>query len=293
MRRSLHLWLLTLLMAAAAIATRVWELASAYDYATELAVSMHPATITTALIAGAAVLLLFLLRGRADPDPDKAAGSFASAVGALSGLALLGSAVFDAMRAAEKRQVSLFVFVALTLMTAFVLLRYSRQTGDGKTDPTRGFYLTIPVFWGCYWLILDFWDHAANPVLFSYLYKMLAIIFVTLALHGAAGASFGRTKARMTRLFAFGGLFFALMTIGSTQLAGLFVSPGETFSAMTLTPAALCRYIFAALHMSVTGLYAAKNTERPLKVTEPGAAEEGAADADMTDIDTIDANTNE
>ena len=251
---------MTIGLAVLAAGLRICEFVFAYEPGTELMTALHPASIAVASVSALAIALLFLFRGRSVPEAAPSSGPLWLVVEFLACLSLTGSALFDAQRALERGTVSLLVFAALTLLALIVLLLCGRNFSDGKKNFTRGFYLTIPVFWGCYWLILDFWDHAANPMLLSYLYNMAAIIFLTLALHSAAGISFGRAKAHVTRLLAFCAVFFSLTTLGSTQLAGLFLSPGTTFSAMTLTPALLCRHIFVVLHMSFVGLRAAGNT---------------------------------
>jgi hypothetical protein len=281
MRRSGLLWVLAVLAGLAASAARLWEFRDAYDDATQLHEPWHPATLTVLGITALAFVLLLglgLSGGRAMLRARRG-GAADIVVQALACLALLGSAGFDLLTALEDNSIFLYIFVALTLGAAGCLLRYGSGFADGRTDKTRGFFLTVPVFWSCYWMIQNFWDHAANPVLLSYFYGMLCIILTTFALHAASSLSFGADRAVRLRVCAFGGLLLGLLTLLPALLSGMALE--LTFPAAVLSPASACRYAFVLLQMSLFGLRAANARPEPTAAPE---ASEGSEEPDEFEL---------
>lgn len=73
--------------------------------------------------------------------------------------------------------------------------------------------LLVPPFFCCYWLILAYENHAANPVLLQYLYELFAIICAVLAFYHISSFDYGKAKVKPALLFGWLTCYFSLVTL--------------------------------------------------------------------------------
>ena len=71
--------------------------------------------------------------------------------------------------------------------------------------------LLLPAFTGCFWLLSTYQRNAANPNIWEYVYQLLGIMCVTLALYYLAASSFDRLRVRPFFLTSGMAVFFCVM----------------------------------------------------------------------------------
>ena len=71
--------------------------------------------------------------------------------------------------------------------------------------------LLLPAFTGCFWLLSSYQRNAANPNIWEYVYQLLGIMCVTLALYYLAASSFERLRTSAFFLTGCMGVFFCAM----------------------------------------------------------------------------------
>ena len=129
------------------------------------------------------------------------------------------------------------VLVVLSVPTVIsaAFLAKDAKAGTGRSHDS----LTVlfPVLYGWFWLIDVYRRHSANPVLWDYIFLLLAVISLLTAAFGRAGFSFGDGKPRLTVLSSLCALFLAPISLVSYfDLPTLLVTVGMTlYTAATLT----------------------------------------------------------
>lgn len=88
-------------------------------------------------------------------------------------------------------QIFAFVWAAAACLTGLFLLLLALFGSSGRNVAIPS---AIPVFFISLWLVLLHIDHAANPVLLVYIYRLFALAFLLLGLYYIAGFAFGQAK---------------------------------------------------------------------------------------------------
>lgn len=254
MRRPIVYILLTLLAGVAAGALRALEYHLAWDRELGLMARWHPASLgLIALCAAFFCAALLLSPRRASPSGQRMAQPkhmpVYLAADIVAALALFAAAAYDLRRYWEEsgaKSVSLIVFALLTLFTALSVLLIMRAAKRGALGRAYGFYMTVPVFWACYWLVLEFSQNAANPVILSYAYEMLGIIFIVLSLYSMAGFFFNLPRLSKAIFYSMMGALFSMVTVLGPVLARLFWGEWPTESHDW---AQYLRFLFAVIHL--------------------------------------------
>jgi hypothetical protein len=266
--------IITLFFGFAAGGLRALELQTAWDKELGVMSPGHPASLGLIIVSVAFLLIMLpLTRVKSKPTGERvisarhtpaylAADIFATA-------ALLVSAYLDISRYAGlsdvtvEAPVSLLVFSLLTVFTGLCMLMLMRMTLRGMVDRAYGFYMTVPVFWSCFWLIMEFAANSANPILLTYAYEILAIVFIVLALYSMAGFFFDMPHTSQTLLYCVLGAFFSCVTVLGPILSYVFwqVWPVEG----SADGAQFFRFLYATIHLlaSVYVLRGRKISQRP------------------------------
>lgn len=253
MKSGITLFAVTLICGLVAGVVRALELAHAFDNATQLMISWHPATIILLALTGLFVVAAIWLASRApkyehgEPNPPSAAWM---AVEVVACLLLLFSCGYELFQLREKFHAVLLIFNLLGALAAVSILTGAFYTRRGTLTASTGFYYTVPIFWCCFSLVLDFWSHSANPVLLSFVFVMFSLIFSSLAVHSVAGFFFGRPRQRRALAYCALGVFFSLMTLISLILYPYFETPGVEFIKVAVsTPSNIAKIGFMVLHV--------------------------------------------
>jgi hypothetical protein len=92
-----------------------------------------------------------------------------------------------------------------------------------KTEATGGSVFSVaPVFWACFWLILSYGEHAADPVIVDYLYALVGESVVVIALYQLAALTFDKKKLRGIVYFALLSVFFSVLNL-SEPIANILI----------------------------------------------------------------------
>jgi hypothetical protein len=285
--------LITLFFGFAAGGLRALELQLAWDPELGVMSPGHPASL--GLIAVSIVFFLIMLpltRVRSKPTGERVASARHTptylTADILAAAALLVSAYLDINRHAQLAETggastSLLVFSLLTVFTGLCMVMLMRMTLRGVVDKAYGFYMTVPVFWSCFWLIMEFAANSANPILLSYTYEILAIVFIVLALYSMAGFFFDMPHTSQTLLYCVMGAFFSCITVLGPILSYVFwgVWPVEGSADW----AQFFRFLFATIHLlaSVYVLRGHKIAQRAAasRAASPAAAGEAESSGDL------------
>lgn len=171
--------------------------------------------ITIALAALTALVLVLsafaaaAIRGRYQSEPrfERAyrMDGLTLLAGFLSGLAFLAGVAarcFELFTAGEL-SAHQYVFIALGALSGFALLFLTRAAFTGRFGGGLCYVSVCPTLFYCFWLILIYRENAANPVLLSYAYLVLAACACAFLYYVSAGYAFGKTCTGKT---AFGHL---------------------------------------------------------------------------------------
>ena len=249
------LWLAcTAAAALAAAALRRWQLSSAFEKGTGLAVPGAQASvvlISVLVMAGAWLVILtlsnrtlsaqvhwdqvFLSAGdRVYPALEIAAAFFAIAAAPV--LFIVGVGQFqryqDMLAAHLQPPSDNGLLTLFTAGGAFLAAMGLLQAGRDCLNPGRrgrgGFSITLPGVAGCIWLMESFRSHAANPVRWDYAPQLLAIVLGMAFYMDFAGMSSGAARPRrllwmagMTAVFSAVALVGTAAELAARPVAGL------------------------------------------------------------------------
>ena len=269
------LWLVcTAAVALAAAALRRWQLRSAFEKDTGLAIPGAQASVVLVcvLVMAGAVFAMIALVGRPLPKEvrwdqvflssgdrvfpvlELAAAFFAAA--AVPVLFVVGVSQFQLYQNALTNHVQPPTDNGLlTLFTAggaFLAALGLLQTGRDSLNPGQrgrgGFSAALPGVAGCVWLMECFRSHAANPVRWDYAPQLLAIVLGMAFYMDFAGMSAGLARPRrllwlagMTAVFSAVALVSVLSELAARADAGLAL-----FSAPLGDVLLLCSQTLAA-----------------------------------------------
>lgn len=211
---------LTVVAGAAGAALRHWERLVAFEPDTGLFISgTKPTPLLIALSVAVALSLLLLVRERGAAAPYER-------LFAARGDAYLFGAVAAAMLLAASGVMTLYPFfwggtpkltqIILALLSpvaAVSVILGARNCRRGPRANRWGPVLLLPAFYVCYWLVLAYEARAADPVVRSYLYELLAVICVLLALYHIAGCAFEKARPARCLYFCLMGVYFSMVTL--------------------------------------------------------------------------------
>ena len=151
--------------------------------------------VVVLLFAGINLLLLKKRSFSTDPCVALTAGNIiprlimwaVAALMAIACLILMFSSDFARYPTMQRLTAALGIFAALCL--PFLL----RKKGSEEAGFSSSAAL-IPVLFGCLWLVTAYRVESENPILWSYVLEMLAIVAVTLSFYYIAAYFYGRAK---------------------------------------------------------------------------------------------------
>ena len=208
-----------------------------------------PSAIAVTIACGIALVLFLLVSFK---SKGLQGGALYTAPSKVRALLLLGSAaaiLFSSMLhlktvmdvyATGVSLLSCFLELILVVLSVPTVVSAAFLAKDAKEGAGRSHgSLTVlfPVLYGWFWLIDVFRRHSPNPILWEYLFLMMAAVFLLLAAFGCAGFSFGDGKPRFTVFSCLCALFLAPISLVSYfDLPTLFTTVGLTlYTIATLT----------------------------------------------------------
>ena len=194
---------------------RAFENRYTVDLQTGLRISGHPLIVLMMLYCAlaAAVVVIPFLHSRTAADGAALADSRGLKITAgICAAALTVFALRDLFRFTDSGRLSLLIFAGFSLFSAISVvsvaaaLRRSGMQGGSV-------FAVVPVFWACFWLILSYGEHAADPVIVDYLYELLGESAVVIALYMLAQLLFDKKRLRSAVIFAQLSVFFSVLNL--------------------------------------------------------------------------------
>lgn len=230
---------LAVLAGLVALSLRRWELTTAFEPDTGLAIPGMASTWALIGFSVAVVLVMALLsRGKYEEIPgyDQAfsakgntvymllmvAAAFLMIAACAAEVFTLPSVYAEALAQQELHRgpspaLAVLPRAALAAMAAasgFCLLKLGRNNfrteGKGKFSTA----LLVPSYTACLWLVVAYQARSGDPVILGYVWELLAIISVVLGSYLMAGFSFERGKVGLTVFALSCGVLFTLLTLG-------------------------------------------------------------------------------
>ena len=174
-----------------------------------------------ASIIGIVVMTLPVLRlgvGTYPPGDVRSDEAIYKGVTSLCALMLLAAGVLMIFKGGEELFPQLRLVLGVLAAASGLGIYYTGRTGKSNADSALSCLGTIiPVFFGCFWLIVSYKDHSSNPVVWSYAVEIIAIACATAALYLIAGFVFGRPRIALTVAISAIAAFFCFMTLGDDR----------------------------------------------------------------------------
>ena len=234
-------WLLPGIAGAGGIAgffIRRWNLATAFEPETGLALSGTPSTTALVVLTAAVLLLLALLcpRGTYSGTYNQAfrakdqtlvmtgmvCGAFLLAGAALFWLLDLPDAYAEVLGQLQSQYdagnplMEMLPQMALAVLCAVSALCVLSTGKNNYRDERRGQYsliLLLPAYTFGIWLVFAYQDRAGDPVLLDYIFELLAIITCLLSFYSIAGFAFARNRVFQTAFFSLAAVYFSAVTL--------------------------------------------------------------------------------
>lgn len=282
MKKGFFLFELTIFAGLLAGITRALQLAFAFDGETQL-LEKHPSTTFLLCVVGVFTVVAVLLSARAskyEPGETEPPSALWLVIELAAAASLLFSSGYELYSLRESFHAVILIFNLLGVFAALSILVSAVYTRKGILTASTGFYYTVPIFWCCFALVLDFWSHSANPVILSFVFMMFALIFTALSTHAAAGYFFGRPRRRRSMAFCAFGVFFSLMTFVSLVAYPFFEESEATVKVAVTTPGTLTKLGFMILHL--IALYCAVAGNALRRPSEAGPQPEAVPDGGLT-----------
>ena len=99
------------------------------------------------------------------------------------------------------------------ILSGLAMVATARNNFQGEHKGKYSLILLVPAFFCCYWIILAYENHAANPVVLEYVYELFAVICILLAFYFMAGFGFEKPKVKSASLFCLCGIYFSIVTL--------------------------------------------------------------------------------
>ena len=175
-----------------------------------------------AVLAGLGIMLSPTVRYDVDAAESAAAirgrGELYKGLCALIGAALCLAGAVLMLRAYDQPYPMLRkVLGALAILSGAGILCTGWTGKHDAQSPTACLGTIVPVLFGCFWLIVSYKDHAANPVIWSYAVEIIAISAATVALYLIAGFVFCRPRLFPTCLMCAVAAYLCFMALGDDR----------------------------------------------------------------------------
>lgn len=236
MRKDIYLPALALAGGGIGFLLRRWQLNAALDLDTNLFLSIHPSTLALlAFTAGMTLLFLLLSRG-GRPKKQGAEWLFCPNAGYMSimtaaALLLLASALLGALDCADSfvlwrfnRSAPLPVMdvlcVILSLPAAWAVLMLGRSNYRCTVPAGNRELSTLPAYAALPWLVSTYQDHSREPQLMRFVFQILAIVLLLLALYLTAALFQGKARPNLLVFCSLTGIYLGLLSLADISSRG-------------------------------------------------------------------------
>lgn len=222
--------LFALIMAISGTAIRAAELGHAFEQGTGFHVQNSSITLIMLLFTGACLILFGLISVFfSDRTPkgyklapgehttlSKGLVAASGTVVLIAALAFLAVSFDEANSMNQTLPMSKLISVLLAVFAAGSIMIRSVKAGKEYT-----FFGLVPLYWSCFWLIIDYRDMSSNPTLLSYLYNLIAVILTVLFFSRVSGYDFDSAKVRLSIFIGLSSVYFCTVAAFAPVVAKL------------------------------------------------------------------------
>lgn len=268
---------------AVGFALRRWELATAFEPDTGLAIAGMPSTwalilFTLVMVAALAVLCrdkdtrfssydqAFAAKGNTLYMIVMVVAAFLMAIGGVVELMAVPEAYQQAVMHAQQQggQPSMLTIVPraalalLSIASGWCVLMIGRNNYRGEGHGKYNAALLTPAYTACVWLIVSYQARSGDPVVLDYAWQLFAVIGAVLGCYFMAGFSFERAKPYRAEFTMLAGVYFILVTFADKHSLSMLLLYGAYFLYLLASSTAL---LFNASHS--VGRKLTKDLEEP------------------------------
>lgn len=199
---------------------------SIYDEETHLAIegaasSQFLVIYSVVVIIGLIIMALPLRQlsaGKYPPADIRGDSQLYKGVCMLVGVMFMAAGIMLILQAKKLVYPELRQVLGMLALFSGLCVIYTGRTGkSGADSPMACFTTIVPVLFGCFWLVVSYKDHSANPVVWSYAVEILAVAASTMALYLIAGFVFGRARVFPTCAMSAVAAYFCFMALGDER----------------------------------------------------------------------------
>lgn len=137
------------------------------------------------------------------------------------------------------------VVLAFSIFCCAAMVLFTAGQKRGRIHPEHEFFVLVPVFYSCFFLIILYKENAVDPTISDYAIELIGAIFIMLGLFYFAGFLYDKHRPRLCMALSMLAVFFSASAGFGTL--GFYLCTADAFSFLTALPAGL--YLIA---MSLT-----------------------------------------
>ena len=141
----------------------------------------------------------------------------------ITSLIWIGGTAMNAidLSASDNFQTAELYFSVLSIASALCFIIFSIDFFRSPKRKGVTAVILVPIMFMTFWLILMYRDNASNPILLSYSYHALAIIFSALSFYYISSFIFSKPYPGKAIFSSFGAIFFCFVTLADTHKLGI------------------------------------------------------------------------
>jgi len=132
-------------------------------------------------------------------------------------------------------------FIALSALSAISTAVFAIEMYQDSRRKSPFALSIVPTVFMCFWLILLYRQNASNPVLLSYGYECLAIVFAALSFYFTSGFLYGKPAPGKSIFAYYAAIFFCLVTMADDHPVSIRVIYAAIIAASTIHSSMLIR----------------------------------------------------
>jgi len=146
------------------------------------------------------------------------------------------------------------VLAILAIFTGGSIIYIGAKGKEDADSPLSCLFTLIPVLFGCFWIIVSYKNHSANPVVWQYAIEILAVCAVTIAMYLIAGFVYCRPR------------IFATALVNAVAALLCFMALGDTIDTVyQIIFAALGAYLIVTDYFLLAGLDPTRTSHKHVK----------------------------
>jgi len=132
-------------------------------------------------------------------------------------------------------------FIALSALSAISIAVFAIEMYQDSRRKSPFALSIVPTVFLCLWLILLYRQNASNPVLLSYGYECLAIVFAALSFYFTSGFLYGKPAPGKSIFAYYATIYFCLVTMADDHHISIKVIYAAIIAASTIHSSMLIR----------------------------------------------------